>query len=70
MKVKVIIMPREGLLDPEARAIRELLKQSGLEVYSLRVGKIVELDLRDPSEARLIAEKFLVNPLVEEFLIE
>lgn len=70
MKVRIVIMPREGLLDPEARAIEEMLRQNGVEVNNLKVGKIVELELKNPDEAKLIAERFLINPVIEEFSIE
>ncbi|MCS7083532.1 MAG: phosphoribosylformylglycinamidine synthase subunit PurS [Aquificaceae bacterium] len=70
MRVRIVIMPREGLLDPEARAIEEMLRQNGVEVDNLKVGKIVELELKNPDEAKLIAERFLINPVIEEFSIE
>ncbi|WP_448583485.1 phosphoribosylformylglycinamidine synthase subunit PurS [Thermocrinis sp.] len=70
MKVKVLILPKEGLLDPEGRAVKEVLEDNGYKVKDVRVGKMIELDVEDPSQVKEIVEKFLYNPLIEEYVIE
>jgi phosphoribosylformylglycinamidine synthase len=70
MRVKVLITPKEGLLDPEGRAVKEILEDNGYKVKSVRVGKVVELEVDDPSQVKEMVEKFLYNPLIEEYVIE
>ncbi|MEN3028448.1 MAG: phosphoribosylformylglycinamidine synthase subunit PurS [Aquificaceae bacterium] len=70
MKVRVLILPRRGLLDPEGRAVREMLRDEGFPIKEVKVGKVVELEVEEGADVRLIAEKYLVNPLVEEYVIE
>ncbi len=70
MKVKVLIMPKKGLLDPEGRAVREMLSDNGYHVKEIRVGKVVELETDEPSQVKEMVEKFLVNPLIEDYIIQ
>jgi phosphoribosylformylglycinamidine synthase len=63
-------MPKKGLLDPEGRAVKEMLEENGFEVGEVKVGKVVELEVKEGTDIRQIAEKFLVNPLIEEYVIE
>lgn len=66
----MLIMPRKGLLDPEGRAVKEMLLEEGFPVREVRVGKVVELEVEETADVKTIAEKYLVNPLVEEYQIE
>ncbi len=70
MRVRVLIVPKEGLLDPEGRAVKEVLEDNGYSVKNVRVGKIIEMDVEDASQVKQIVEKFLYNPLIEEYVIE
>ncbi len=70
MKVKVLIMPKEGLLDPEGRAVKEMLLDNGYSVKDVKVGKVVELVLEDTSSVKEVVEKYLVNPLIEDYVIQ
>ncbi len=69
-RVRVLIKPREGLLDPQGRAVEELLRESGFNVERVRVGKVVELDVGEGVNVRDMVERFIVNPLIEEYEIE
>lgn len=70
MKVRVLILPRRGLLDPEGRAVREMLLEEGFDVKEVKVGKVVELEVAEGTDIKTLVEKYLINPLVEEYLIE
>jgi phosphoribosylformylglycinamidine synthase len=70
-------MPRDGILDPQGRAVENALPQLGAStVHGVRVGRRIELtvDASDVREAREIVERlasdFLSNPLVERWAIE
>jgi phosphoribosylformylglycinamidine synthase len=73
----VDVMPRDGILDPQGRAVEAALPQLGASaVHGVRVGRRIELsvDALDLVSAREIVERlasdFLANPLVERWVIE
>jgi phosphoribosylformylglycinamidine synthase len=70
MKVRILILPKRGLLDPEGRAVKEMLLEEGFKVKEVKVGKVVELEVEEDTDIRTLAEKYLINPLVEEYVIE
>ncbi len=73
----IAIMPREGILDPQGKAVEAALPQLGAStVHGVRIGRRIELTVEadDASSAREVVEKlaadFLANPLVERWAIE
>ena len=71
MKAKVLIRPKEGILDPQGKAVERALPALGFEdVSHVRVGRMVELEAADESEVAALTEKLLANPLIEDFEIE
>jgi phosphoribosylformylglycinamidine synthase PurS subunit len=77
MKVRVVVTPKEGVLDPEGRALRNALRDLGYaDVKDVRAGKVIELeiDTNDAARARALAteacEKLLANPVIEQFEVE
>ena len=52
-RARVLIRPKEGILDPQGQAVERALPALGFEgVANVRVGRLVELDVEDPSEVR------------------
>ena len=71
MKARVLIRPKEGILDPQGKAVEKALPALGFEgVENVRVGRLVELETDDPEQLEALCEKLLANPLVEDFEIE
>ena len=77
MKAVVTVMLKDGVLDPQGRAIGHALANLGFSgIGEVRAGKIIELDLSetDPSAARTQAEdmarKLLANTVIERFSVE
>ncbi|MEN9754667.1 MAG: hypothetical protein RLZ07_1049 [Pseudomonadota bacterium] len=77
MKARVTVTLKNGVLDPQGKAIEGALKSFGLEgVESVRQGKVfdIELTVSDPAEAEALlkssAEKLLANMVVENYRIE
>ncbi len=77
MKAVVTVMPKQGVLDPQGKAIGHALQ--GLDfagVGEVRMGKRIELELAetDPAKARAQAEemarKLLANLVIESFKVE
>ena len=77
MKAVVTVMLKDGVLDPQGKAIGHALGTLGFGgVGEVRVGKRIELDLAetDPEAARKAAEdmgrKLLANTVIESFKVE
>jgi phosphoribosylformylglycinamidine synthase len=70
VKAKVLIRPKEGILDPQGKAVERALPALGFEgVSEVRVGRLVELETDDPGQLDALCEKLLANPLIEDFEI-
>jgi phosphoribosylformylglycinamidine synthase subunit PurS len=70
VKAKVLIRPKEGILDPQGKAVERALPALGFDgVHEVRVGRLVELETDDPSSLPALCEKLLANPLIEDFEI-
>jgi phosphoribosylformylglycinamidine synthase subunit PurS len=73
MKVHVVVMPKQCVLDPQGVAVRNALRDLGLEtVDSVRVGKFLELEFKTPpDEAKLeaVCRDLLSNPVIEDYKI-
>ena len=77
MKAVVTVMPKQGVLDPQGKAIGHALQGLGFAgVGEVRMGKRIELELAetDPAKARAQAEdmarKLLANLVIESFTVE
>jgi phosphoribosylformylglycinamidine synthase PurS subunit len=70
-KVRVLIRPKAGILDPQGQAVERALPALGFEgVSHVHVGRLVELDVEDPARVGEMCERLLANPLIEDFEIE
>ena len=70
-RVRVLIRPKEGILDPQGQAVERALPALGFDgVANVHVGRIVELDAEDPARVPEMCERLLANPLIEDFEIE
>jgi phosphoribosylformylglycinamidine synthase PurS subunit len=70
VRVTVLVRPKEGILDPQGKAVERALPALGFEgVSNVRVGRLVELEADDPAELDALCEKLLANPLIEDFEI-
>jgi phosphoribosylformylglycinamidine synthase subunit PurS len=70
VKAKVLIRPKEGILDPQGKAVERALPALGFEgVHDVRVGRLVELEVDDPAKLDSLSEKLLANPLIEDYEI-
>jgi phosphoribosylformylglycinamidine synthase subunit PurS len=64
----VLIRPKEGILDPQGQAVEQALPALGFEgVRNVHVGRVIELDVEDPSELPAMCERLLANPLIEDY---
>ena len=70
-RARVLIRPKEGILDPQGVAVERVLPALGFAgAGNVHVGKLVELDVADASQLDEMCQKLLANPLVEDYEIE
>jgi len=67
----VLIRPKEGILDPQGKAVERSLPALGFEgIEEVRVGRMVELETEDPARLPELCEKLLANPLIEDYEVQ
>ena len=77
MKARVHIMPKQGVLDPQGKAVAQALASLGFKgVGEVRQGKVIDLELTETDPARAketvdaMCRKLLANTVVESYRIE
>jgi phosphoribosylformylglycinamidine synthase len=77
MKARVFVTLKNGVLDPQGKAIGHALNGLGFaQVGEVRQGKLIDLDLQDTDEQQARAalkqmcEKLLANTVIEKYEIE
>lgn len=76
VKATVTVMLKQGVLDPQGKAIQHALHTLGFSgVGDVRAGKVIELELTetDPAKAKAQAEdmarKLLANTVIESYRV-
>ncbi|MGO9787827.1 MAG: phosphoribosylformylglycinamidine synthase subunit PurS [Stellaceae bacterium] len=77
MKARVYVMPKEGVLDPQGKAISHALASLGFKgVGEVRQGKVIDLELAETDAGRAktaleaMCQKLLANTIIESYRIE
>jgi phosphoribosylformylglycinamidine synthase len=75
VRATVLVRPKEGILDPQGRAVTDSLQQLGFPVIDARVGRVIDVELADgDKDARAQLEsmcaQLLANPLIESYEIK
>jgi phosphoribosylformylglycinamidine synthase len=77
MKARVIVTLKEGILDPQGKAIEGALRSLDIPgVESVRQGKVFDIELAESDSVnadvllKMACEKLLANLVVEDFRIE
>jgi phosphoribosylformylglycinamidine synthase len=69
-RVRVLVRPKEGILDPQGVAVERALPSLGFDgVSNVHVGRLIELDVGDVSQVDQMCQKLLANPLIEDYEI-
>ena len=76
MKLRVDVMLKNGVLDPQGKAIGHALGTLGFPgVQDVRVGRVIELELAETDSAKAVAiakdmaQKILANQVIEDFRV-
>ena len=74
MKVRVYVSLKNGVLDPQGRAIHHAIEGMGHKgVHDVRQGKVIELEVDESVTDEALAEmadKLLANTVIENYRIE
>jgi len=77
MKARVFVTLKNGVLDPQGKAIGHALNGIGFgQVGEVRQGKVIDLDLTENNaekaraSLREMCEKLLANTVIEKYEIE
>jgi phosphoribosylformylglycinamidine synthase len=71
VRARVLVRPKAGILDPQGVAVERALPALGFDgVANVHVGRLIELDIEDPSQLEAMCEKLLANPLIEDYSIQ
>jgi phosphoribosylformylglycinamidine synthase subunit PurS len=77
MKARVFVTLKNGVLDPQGKAIGHALNNLGFgSVGDVRQGKVIDIELAEKDQAKAKAdlkdmcEKLLANTIIEKYEIE
>jgi len=74
--VQIKVMLLKDLLDPQGKAVQSSLKNLGINIQDVRIGKHItlQMDANSEEEAKQLADdackKLLANPVMEFYEIE
>ncbi len=76
MKIKIIVTLKNGVLDPQGKAIQQTLNGMGFnEVKDVRQGKYFDIDINETDETKAkskvdeMCKKLLANLVIEDYKI-
>lgn len=77
MKAKIHVTLKQGILDPQGKAIEHALASLGFKnAANVRVGKYMEVDVNETDTAKAneqvkqMCEKLLANTVIEDYRYE
>ena len=74
MKVRVFVSLKNGVLDPQGRAIHHAIEGLGIRgVQDVRAGKMIELEVDDSvndADLEMMCQQLLANLVIENYRIE
>ena len=68
MRVRILVRPKAGILDPQGETVKGALPALGFGgVKSVRVGRLIEMELESADEVDAMCRRLLTNPTIEEY---
>jgi phosphoribosylformylglycinamidine synthase PurS subunit len=68
LKIRVLVRPKSGILDPQGEAVRSALPALGFGgVKSVHVGRLIEMELENADEVDAMCRRLLANPTIEDY---
>ena len=70
MRARVLVRPKQGILDPQGQAVERALPALGFRGFrNVHVGRLIELEVEDPGQLPELCDRLLSNPLIEDYEI-
>ena len=78
MKAKIIITPKQAVVDPQGITVKKALEHMGYTgVTGVHIGKYIEIDLAPGTDKAAVTKalndashKLLSNPVIEDYKLE
>jgi phosphoribosylformylglycinamidine synthase subunit PurS len=68
LRVRVLVRPKAGILDPQGEAVKSALPALGFGgVKSVHVGRLIEMELERADQVDAMCRRLLANPTIEEY---
>jgi phosphoribosylformylglycinamidine synthase len=68
LRVRILVRPKAGILDPQGETVKGALPALGFGgVKSVRVGRLIEMELESAGEVDAMCRRLLANPTIEEY---
>lgn len=68
LKVRVLVRPKAGILDPQGEAVRSALPALGFGgVRTVHIGRLIEMEVESAAEIDAMCRRLLTNPTIEEY---
>ena len=68
LKVRVLVRPKSGILDPQGEAVKRALPALGFEgVETVHIGRLIEMEVESADEVEGMCRRLLANPTTEEY---
>jgi phosphoribosylformylglycinamidine synthase PurS subunit len=68
LKVRILVRPKSGILDPQGEAVRRALPALGFGgVNNVHIGRLIEMEVESVDEIEGMCRRLLANPTVEEY---
>ena len=68
LKVRVLVRPKRGILDPQGEAVKRALPALGFSgVGAVHIGRLIEMEVESADEVEGMCRRLLANPTTEEY---
>ena len=68
MKIRVLVRPKAGILDPQGEAVKSALPALGFEgVRTVHIGRLIEMEVESAEAVDAMCRRLLSNPTIEEY---
>ena len=68
LKVRILVRPKRGILDPQGEAVKRALPALGFSgVEAVHIGRLIEMEVESADEVEGMCRRLLANPTTEEY---
>ncbi len=68
IKVRVLVRPKDGILDPQGEVVKNALPALGFDgVETVHIGRLIEMQVESADEIDAMCQRLLANPTIEEY---